>query len=190
MKAVDTTRHKYVILLRGVNVGGNHRVPQKEFQSVLETLGFTNVVIYLNSGNAVVTSLETPTAQAVQAALEAHFGFTIPTLVLSGEQIQRIAAAIPASWTNDAPKPDKSGQKSDVVYLFDELDTPNILKRVGYRPEVETLLYVEGAMLSNIMRVHQSRSCLLKIMGTRDYKLMTVRNMTTAKKLAELVGVS
>ena len=47
---------KYVVLLRGVNVGGTHRVPKAEFQAVLEDLGFRDVLIYINSGNAVFTS--------------------------------------------------------------------------------------------------------------------------------------
>lgn len=179
---------KYVALLRGVNVGGNHPVPKKEFQAVLEGLGFTDVVIYLNSGNAVFASKTPPVTAKVQAALEAHFGFDIPTLVLSGEQIQKIAAAIPSDWTNDPPKPDKSGQKSDVLYLFDELNVPDILTKIGHKPEVETMIYVDGAVLANITRVNQSRYSLLKLMGTPLYKLMTIRNTNTARKLAELAS--
>lgn len=177
---------KYVALLRGVNVGGNHSVPKKEFRAVLEGLGFTDVVIYLNSGNAVFASDAPPVAKEVQAALEAHFGFAIPTLLLTGEQIQKIAAAIPADWSNDPPKPDKSGQKSDVLYLFDELNEPDILTKIGHRPEVETMLYVDGAVLANVSRANQSRYSLLKIMGTPHYKSMTIRNINTARKLAEL----
>ncbi len=179
---------KYVALLRGVNVGGNHRVPRKEFQAVLEGLGFTDVVIYLNSGNAVFASDKQPTAAKIQGALEAHFGFAIPTLLLSSEQIQAIAAVIPVDWTNDPPKPDKSGQKSDVVYLFDELNKPDILEVIGYRPDVEVMMYVNGAVLANVTRVNQSKYSLLKMMGTPQYKLMTVRNINTARKLAELVA--
>lgn len=179
---------KYVALLRGVNVGGNHRVPKKEFQAVLEGLGFTDVVIYLNSGNAVFASDAKPDTTEVQTALETHFGFAIPTLLLSGEQIQAIAAAIPVDWTNDPPKPDKSGQKSDVLYLFDELNTPDILETIGYRPDVEVMMYVNGAVLANVTRVNQSKYSLLKMMGTPHYKQMTIRNINTARKLAELVA--
>ena len=75
---------RYVVLLRGVNVGGNHRVPKAEFQQVLESLGFRDVIVYINSGNAVFTSDHQPQASEVQVALERHFGFSIPTLVLSG----------------------------------------------------------------------------------------------------------
>lgn len=178
---------RYVVLLRGVNVGGNHRVPKQEFRQVLEGLGFQDIVIYINSGNAVFTSTNQPSATEIQYALEDHFGFAIPTLLLSGDKIQNIAAAIPAEWTNDTPKPDKSGQKSDVLYLFDEVNAPDVIQKLGHRPEIETMFYVDGAVLATIPRIHQSRYSLLKIVGTPLYQQMTIRNITTAKKLAELV---
>ena len=178
---------KYVALLRGVNVGGNHPVPKKEFQVVLESLGFSDVVVYINSGNAVFTSDTKPTASEVQAALEKYFGFDIPTLVLSGEKVRTIAAAIPPDWTNDAPTPDKSGQKSDVLYLFDDINTPDIIDKLGHRPEIETIIYVDGAVLANISRKNQAKYSLLRIVGTTLYRQMTIRNITTARKLAELV---
>lgn len=183
-----STSLKYVVLLRGVNVGGKNRVPKAKFQAVLEGLGFRDVVIYINSGNAVFTSDVQPTAHEVQAALEAHFGFAIPILVLPGAKIKAIARAIPPDWTNDAPKPDKSGQKSDVLYLFDESNAPKILEQLGYRPDVETLLYLDGAVLANVTRRNQSKCSLQRVVGTPLYKQMTVRNIATAKKLAELVG--
>jgi uncharacterized protein (DUF1697 family) len=178
---------KYVALVRGINVGGNHRVPKTEFQAVLEGLGFRDVVIYINSGNAVFASDTQPKAADVQAALEKHFGFAIPTLILSADKVKAIAAAIPPEWTNDAPKPDKSGQKSDVLYLFDDVNAPDIIEKLGHRPEVETMIYVDGAVLANISRKDQSRYSLLRLMGTPLYRRMTIRNITTAKKLAELV---
>lgn len=177
---------KYVALLRGVNVGGNHRVPKDEFRKVLESLGFRDVVIYINSGNAIFTSEQAPQSSEVQAALEKRFGFTIPTLVLSGEKIRAIAAAIPSDWTNDSPKPDKSGQKSDVLYLFEEVNTETVLQELGHKPEVETMIYVDGAVLANVTRKNQSRGSLQKIIGTKVYSKVTIRNITTAKKLAEL----
>lgn len=179
---------KYVALVRGINVGGNHRVPKAEFQAVLEGLGFRDVVIYINSGNAVFASDTQPKAADVQAVLEKHFGFDIPTLILSADKVKAIAAAIPPEWTNDAPKPDKSGQKSDVLYLFDDVNAPDIIEKLGHRPEVETMIYVDGAVLANISRKDQSRYSLLRLMGTPLYRRMTIRNITTAKKLAELVG--
>lgn len=179
---------KYVVLLRGVNVGGNHRVPKADFQAVLESLGFQDVLIYLNSGNAVFTSQNELKPEQIRVALEEYFGFTIPTLLLSSEKVKTIAANIPPEWTNDAPKPDKSGQKSDVLYLFNEINTPNILAQLGYKPEIETMLYVDGAILANITRENQAKGSLQKLVGSKLYGNVTVRNINTAKKLAELVS--
>jgi hypothetical protein len=44
-----------------------------------------------------------------------------------------IADAIPTGWTNDRPSTGKSGQKSDVVYLFNDVDKPDILEIIGQR---------------------------------------------------------
>lgn len=179
--------NRYVVLLRGVNVGGKNRVPKAEFQEVLERAGCTDVVIYLNSGNAVCTSEKALTSNHVQAALEKHFGFPIPTLVLPARAIRTIAAAIPLHWSNDPLTPDKSGQKSDVLYLFDDVNSPGILDELGYNAAIESMLYVDGAVLANITRVNQSRGSLQKLVGTKLYSRVTIRNIHTAKKLAELI---
>lgn len=126
-------------------------------------------------------------ALAMRAALEKHFGFDIPTLVISGDKIRAIANAIPADWTNDSPKPDKSGQKSDVLYLFDEINTPDILEKLGHNPDIETMIYVDGAVIANVTRSNQLKGSLQKLIGSSLYSNMTIRNINTAKKLAELV---
>lgn len=176
-----------VVLLRGVNVGGNHPVPKSRLEAVLRGLGAEDVSVYLNSGNAVGRFPEDATSAAVRAALEAEFGFDIPTLLLPGDQIIDIARAIPEEWSNDAPTPDKSGQKSDVLYLFEEVDAPSILETLGYRPEVETMHYLPGAVLANITRAKQHLGSLQRVLGTPLYRQMTVRNVNTARKLATLV---
>lgn len=176
------------VLLRGVNVGGNNPVPKARFGEVLRGIGAEDITVYLNSGNAVGRFPDTLTTTDISGALEEAFGWSIPTLVLPGQQIAEISAAIPEHWTNDRPQPDKSGQKSDVVYLFDDVDEPGILDRLGYRPEVETMQYVPGAVLANVTRAQQHLSSLQRVVGTALYRRMTVRNVNTARALAALAA--
>lgn len=178
---------RYVVLLRGVNVGGHRRMSKDDFKIVLESLGFYDVTIYINSGNAVFSADQAVDDKTIQSALENHFDFAIPTLVLSGEKIIEIAQAIPDDWTNDPLKPDKSGQKSDVLYLFDSINSPDILEKIGYNPAIETMIYLDGAVLTTISRANQMRGSLQKLIATKLYSQMTVRNINTAKKLAELI---
>jgi uncharacterized protein (DUF1697 family) len=47
---------RYVALLRGINVGGNKKVPMAELRAMTEELGFTDVKTLLQSGNLVFTT--------------------------------------------------------------------------------------------------------------------------------------
>ena len=116
----------------------------------------------------------------IEKALVAAFGFEVPVLIVSAGRMRAIADAIPPLWQNDTK------QKSDVLYLLPDIDAPEIIESIGYRPDIETIMYVPGALLCNIERTEQSRASLLKLMGTPTYKRMTIRNINTARKLATL----
>lgn len=172
---------KYVALMRGINVGGNRKVPMADLRQVFTGLGFHNISTYINSGNVIFESEDAVDASAVQQSLVTCFGFEIDTLVLNAAKVVSVAKAIPDEWSNDTE------QKSDVLYLFPDIDSPDIISHIGYRPEFETIHYVPGALISNVKRKNQPKSCLVKLIGTPLYRRMTIRNVTTARKLAQLV---
>ena len=171
---------KYVALLRGINVGGNRTVPMTDLRQVFAGLGFSGISTYINSGNVIFSSSQVPDAAQIEAALKRHFGFTIGTLVLSQVKLASVISAIPSKWAND------TAQKSDIAFLFDDADSPDIVKRVGYRSEIETFIYVPGALIMNISRTNQPKGSLLKLVGTPLYRQMTIRNINTVHKLADL----
>ena len=49
---------RWAALLKGVNVGGNRKLPMAELKLFLEGLGFTDVKTLLASGNVVFSSKE------------------------------------------------------------------------------------------------------------------------------------
>ena len=67
---------KYVVLLRGINVGKGARVPMKSLKELLEELGLSNVVTYLNSGNVVFDSVVSASelTRLIEVELERAFG--------------------------------------------------------------------------------------------------------------------
>ncbi|NNL31703.1 MAG: DUF1697 domain-containing protein [Flavobacteriaceae bacterium] len=83
-------KQKYVAFLRGINVGGHHKVPMAELKEVLQKMKFDNVITLLNSGNIIFESseenidkLETQIAKQ----LERSFGFSVPTLIRTKDAI-------------------------------------------------------------------------------------------------------
>nr|MBA3540352.1 DUF1697 domain-containing protein [Deltaproteobacteria bacterium] len=76
--------HRYVALLRGINVGGNHLVKMAALRALFEELGHTGVDSYLQSGNVVFTATSGKVAaleKQLEAAFAARFGFA-PAIVL------------------------------------------------------------------------------------------------------------
>lgn len=74
----------YIALLRGINVGGNHKVPMAELRNEMVKLGFQNVRTLLNSGNVLFESLSghgDELEQEISHHLENRFGFRIPVLI-------------------------------------------------------------------------------------------------------------
>ncbi len=47
---------KYLLLLRGINVGGHSRVAMQELKLALTNVGFNRVTSYINSGNLIFES--------------------------------------------------------------------------------------------------------------------------------------
>jgi uncharacterized protein (DUF1697 family) len=90
---------RYVALLRGINVGGRHRVPMAELRELLLGLGHTDVVTYIQSGSAVLTAPDgdspAQVATGVADALQRRFGFAVPTIVVTGDDLARIVADNP-----------------------------------------------------------------------------------------------
>ncbi|PJZ84395.1 DUF1697 domain-containing protein [Leptospira harrisiae] len=171
---------KYIALLRGINVGGNRKVEMKKLRNLFESLGFTNVSTYINSGNIIFESnLDAKNVLIkIQKSFEKTFDFEIPTLVKTEKEMIKIVSAIPEEWQNDPT------QKTDVAYLFPEADSKKIIEELPLKIEFLEIRYVKGALFWNIKRENVNKSQLAKLISHKLYKSMTIRNVNTARFLA------
>jgi uncharacterized protein (DUF1697 family) len=175
----------YLTLLRGINVGGNNKIKMDKLKIVFESLGFLNVLTYINSGNVIFENSTSPAAEItikLEQAIEKEFGFVVPVLVLNHDQITLIGDNIPADWTNDLE------QRTDVLFLWKEVDYPEIINEIEHTPQVDNLIYYESAIIWNIdRRQYFNGSRMNKLIGTKVYKNMTARNVNTVRKLIILM---
>lgn len=173
---------KYIALLRGINVGGNHKVEMKGLKALFESEGFLNVSTYINSGNIIFESDDDQrnVTERVRALFCSHYDFEIPLLVKTESEMQSIALAIPTDWQNN------DTHKTDVAYLFSEIDSEKTLDELPIKREFLDIRYTPGAIFWNIDRDNYNKSHLNKLISHKLYKLMTVRNVNTARYLAEL----
>src|SRR6187402_2248804 len=88
----------YAVFLRGINVGGNKKVPMAQLKATLEGMGFTDVRTLLASGNVILTAKKeniSALTKRIAAALEKEFGFTIPVLVREMSRLEEMFASEP-----------------------------------------------------------------------------------------------
>jgi uncharacterized protein (DUF1697 family) len=178
----------YAALLRGVNVGGNRKVPMAELRRLLAGLGHGAVRTYLNSGNAVFTSDnddQDALAAALEEALEKHFGFKVACMVRSSSYLRAVAEDCPFS-SNEL-----EGRQLHVTF-YSGPATPErfaAIDKAAYLPEEFRLgdqvlyLYAPEGLAKSKLAEAVSRPALLKGLDA------TARNWNTVKALVELTGV-
>jgi uncharacterized protein (DUF1697 family) len=88
----------FVAFLRGINVGGHHKVPMAELRQEVEKLEVQRVATLLNSGNVLFDATATD-IDALETTLSEHlsraFGFPIPTLIQKADRINDLLASEP-----------------------------------------------------------------------------------------------
>ncbi|MBO9597390.1 MAG: DUF1697 domain-containing protein [Cohnella sp.] len=90
----------YMAFLRGINVGGNHIVRMADLKRTLEEAGMRRVQTYIQSGNILFESDETASELETrfERLLETTFGFPMPTMIRSAEEMKEIMRRCPYSF--------------------------------------------------------------------------------------------
>lgn len=177
----------YLVLLRGINVGGKNKVPMADLKKCLEALGFSNVSTYIASGNVFLDS-DKPADQIqaqIEEALPRCFKLDVElvrVLVLSRDQLQAIIENKPEGF---GEQPEK--YHSDAIFLMG-IDSAQAMPVFNPREGVDKIWQGEGVIYSQRLSAQLSRSRLSKIISSPLYKLMTIRSWNTTTKLLELMN--
>jgi uncharacterized protein (DUF1697 family) len=178
--------HTYIILIRGINVGGKNKVPMAELKARLEELGFENVITYIQSGNVILQSkLDATTVAAnIETMLIKKFKMDSPvikTLVLTPKQLQAVVENRPKGFGDEPTK-----YHSDAIFLMG-IDTGAAMAVFDPKEGVDMIWSGEAVVYSQRLSALRTKSRLSKIMGTKQYRSMTIRNWNTTTKLLQMV---
>ncbi len=176
----------YVILLRGINVGGKNTVPMAGLRKCLEEQGFSNVLTYIASGNVILKSDKraNDVKAQIEGVLPENFklddGF-VKVLVLTYKQFQAIIDNKPKGF---GEQPEK--YHSDAIFLMG-INSAKAMPAFSPREGVDQVWAGNGVIYSQRLSSQRTKSRLNKIMGTPFYKSMTIRNWNTTTKLLEIL---
>lgn len=175
----------YVALLRGINVGGNNKIEMKKLKVTFESLGFKNVVTYINSGNIVFETIadeqDVVLENKIEKAIKKDFLLDIKVLLRSFESIKAICKKLPDSWVKSET------MRTDVLFLWKKFDHPTIIEQLAFT-SVDHVKYVSGALLWNVEGENYNKSGMQKLLGTELYRNMTIRNVNTVRKIYQIMN--
>ena len=166
----------YIVLLRGINVGGRNPLPMKALKSSLEAGGFSNVRTYIQSGNIVLQSKTDPTHK-VASLIQSDFGLSPEILVLS-------EAGFGASVARN-PFPDLEGKTVHFFYCK-EPPTADLSKAAALAAESERY-----ELIGDVFYLHAPDGIGRSKLAARVEACLGVaasgRNLNTVNKLREML---
>jgi len=173
----------WVVLLRGINVGGANRLAMEDLRKVVTTLGHTAVSTYIQSGNVVMTSARSDRATVAAEicdSIRTTFGPVVSAVLRTPDELRAALAANPftakdgtrvlVTFLSDTPNPDDVARLEADRFLPDQFQISGS-ELYGYYPN--------GAGRSKMTLGYFEKR--LNVVGT-------ARNLNTVAKLIELSG--
>ena len=170
-----------VALLRGINVGGSHRVLMTDLRVVFSDAGCTKVETYIQSGN-VIFDRPDGAADLLESDLErriaASTGFAVTVVLRSVEELRNVVA--------DNPFPAADPGRL-VVAFFGADPAPGALERLrAAAVESEEIVHRERDLYLHLPH-GIGRSKLAQTLSSLPAPV-TARNWRTVTKLLELAS--
>ncbi|MDO5969859.1 DUF1697 domain-containing protein [Flavivirga aquimarina] len=122
----------YIALLRGINVSGHRKVPMAVLRTLLSDAGLEHVQTYIQSGNVIFKSQEKDIQKLelkIHNAIKVHFGFEVPILVKTPEDLQRIFDNCPF------PEENKINSYFTLLYTVPDKELIDVVAKITYPNE-------------------------------------------------------
>lgn len=175
---------RYVALLRGINVGGRNKMAMADLRAAFEAHGFAEVTTYIQSGNVLFDS-DAPAStleNGIEGLLERRFGVPLVVLVRSHRQLRAVVERAPDGF-GQAP----DTYHSDVVFLKSPLTAGKAMRVFELRDGVDQAWPSRGVIYFARLSERRTASRMSRIVGTPEYRSMTIRSWSTTTRLLALL---
>ncbi len=118
----------YISLLRGINITGHNMIRMAELKRMYESLGFSNVTTYIQSGNVIFGSrVKDPNALAEKIAkgVKKKFGFDITVIIRQPDEMEKIIRKSPFAGRNGV------NEKGLYITFLPQKVSPALVKVLG-----------------------------------------------------------
>ena len=175
---------KYVLLLRGINVGGKNKVAMSDLKDMISKLGYENVITYINSGNIIFDANDNKEIVRVKIShMLETFPFSINKVILTQEEYLDEISNLPEWWSEEL-------FRRDVLFYSDEVDYSIMKERIKMMPLNDEMVHFGKCAVfwgKYNEKNYLSTSYHKLLMKESFYKSITIRNAKTFEKIIELL---
>lgn len=175
---------KYVLLLRGINVGGKNKVSMTELKDKISNVGYENVISYINSGNIIFDTTDSiDTVNQSISEILYTYPFKINKAILSQSEYLKELENLPHWWFNDL-------YRKDVLFYTNEIDYSIMKARIEQMPlQDEAVHFGKCAVFwgKSNETSYLKTSYHKYLIKESFYNSITIRNSRTFEKIADLL---
>ena len=177
---------KFVALLRGINISGKNKIPMQELRLGFESLGYKEVVTYLNSGNVIFSSNindKVKISNDIYKMLENKFNLKIPVFVIKSDELNNLLSNKPDWWG--------TGDKNiydNIIFIIPPTTYKDVYETLG-EPKIELEKikeYKNNIFWSYDLKKYRKTNWWSKTASTIIRDSITIRTANTMKKVLEL----
>lgn len=176
---------KYVLLLRGINVGGKNKVAMSDLKDMISKLGYENVITYINSGNIIFDANDNKEIVRVKIShMLETFPFSINKVILTQEEYLDEISNLPEWWSEEL-------FRRDVLFYSDKIDYSVMKERIKMMPLNDEMVHFGKRAVfwgKCNEKNYLSTSYHKLLMKESFYKSITIRNARTFEKIIELLS--
>jgi len=179
----EKSAERFVVFLRGINVGGHHKVSMAELRKTLESMKCNNIETLLNSGNIILETITDDVASLedrIAEKLEKTFGFPIPTIIRKSERITQLY--------NDAPFKHITLTRDIRLYVsFLKRKSSTTLELPWFSPDnsFKILVKTDNTILSVLNLAISRTPTAMKALEEYYGLELTTRNWNTIERIAK-----
>ncbi|HWE10909.1 MAG TPA: DUF1697 domain-containing protein [Solirubrobacteraceae bacterium] len=173
---------RHVLLLRGINLGPNRRVPMADLRSLFTQAGYGEVRTYVQSGNVVLDGAAPPEQleDEAQRLISERFGLEVPVVVRTRDELAAVVALNPLCEVATNPK------RYQVSFLSAEPDR-GVVETLQAATAGDERLVCHGRELYAWHPDGVARSKMWNALAGRGLgTVATARNWTTVTTLLEM----
>jgi len=177
----------FIAILRGINVSGQKKILMTDLKALYESLEFTDVTTYIQSGNVVFKNggkiSDLGLAKKIETAIEKKYNFQVPVIIRNIEELEKIISNNPFLKEKNI-----AIEKLHVTFLSRAPNENNIkgIENIDFSPDRSFIIGKE--VFLHIPESYGETKLSNKFFENKLKVTATTRNWKTVNKLFEIAS--